>query len=167
MAGKKAMLEDAQRTRRELLRELPIDHSDRRAIEGELEELSAQVAQIEAELPQPVPPPIVDVPTKGQSPAAIPGETGSREADKGPEPRPESREIRKAERTAARDAYKAKCRAAGVKVTDNMIAEAANPKWHSRTQVQKWLVCDPRYDGEADRLIRKVFTEKPHLPKKA
>jgi hypothetical protein len=68
-------------------------------------------------------------------------------------------------RKAARDCYKAECKMRDVKVTDAMIAEAANAKWHGRTAIQKWLACDPRYDGEPDRLIRKVFTDRPHIPR--
>jgi hypothetical protein len=69
---------------------------------------------------------------------------------------------RKRERRVARDAYKDECKDAGVTVTDEMIARAANQRWHTRDAVQKWLTCDPRYDGEPDRLIRKVFSDKPH-----
>ncbi len=72
-------------------------------------------------------------------------------------------ESRKAERRKLCDDYKAECRRPGVKVTDEMIARAASPDWHTRAQVQKWLACHPEYDGEPDRLIRKVFREKPHL----
>jgi hypothetical protein len=72
-------------------------------------------------------------------------------------------EKRKAERRRLRDDYKAECRRKGLKVTDEMIAEAACKTWHSRFQVQKWLACDSDYDGEPDRLIRKVFADKPHL----
>jgi hypothetical protein len=74
-------------------------------------------------------------------------------------------EAQKAERRHLRDEYGAECRRRGVRVTDEMISSAANPRWKSRTQVQKWLACDPRYDGEVDRLIRAVFTKKPHLSK--
>jgi hypothetical protein len=77
------------------------------------------------------------------------------------------RESEKAERKRLRDKYKAECRAVGVKVTDEMIAKAANPKWTSRTNIQKWLGCDPKYSGEANRLIRKVLIDtKPHLREK-
>jgi hypothetical protein len=68
------------------------------------------------------------------------------------------------ERRRLRDDYKAKCKANGVRVTDEMIVRAASETWHSRTQIQKWLKGDPRYDGAPDRLIRKVFRTKPHLP---
>ncbi len=60
--------------------------------------------------------------------------------------------------------YKAECRLAGVRVTDEMIAKAANPRWHSRANIQKWLACDPNYDGWPDRQIRTVFLNKHHLP---
>jgi len=74
-------------------------------------------------------------------------------------------EMRK-ERHARRDGYKSECKRHGVTVTDLMIAEAASSNWHSRTAIQKWLTCDPRYDGEPDRLIRSVFAKKPHIPPK-
>jgi hypothetical protein len=89
------------------------------------------------------------------------------EPSREPHPLPQSKEERKAERKALRDAYKAECKAAGVKVTDEMIGRAANSDWKDgRTAVQKWVACDQRYDGEADRLIRRVLTEKPHLRRK-
>lgn len=72
-------------------------------------------------------------------------------------------ESQKAERKALRDGYRVECKRAGVRLTDEMIAQAASPRWHSRSQIQKWLKCDPEYDGEPDRLIRKVFRDKPHL----
>lgn len=78
---------------------------------------------------------------------------------------------RKAERRKHRDDYKAECKRAGVNVTDLMIAEAANPHtktqkgWNTRDAIQKWLQCDPKYDGHSDRMIRDVFKKKPHLPK--
>jgi hypothetical protein len=76
-----------------------------------------------------------------------------------------------AERKKLRDDYKAACKRAGVKVTDEMIAEAANPTtpnnkgWHSRSNIQKWLACDPKYEGKPDQRIRNVFLRKPHLSK--
>ena len=73
----------------------------------------------------------------------------------------------KSERRALRDAYKGECRKHGVQVTDAMIAEVASGNWHGRTAIQKWLGCDPRYDGEPDRLIRNVFARKPHIPRKS
>jgi hypothetical protein len=72
---------------------------------------------------------------------------------------------RKTERKKLRDDYKGECKSAGVRVTDEEIARAANQRWTSRTNVQKWLSCDPKYDGAPDRLIRQVFRNKPHLTK--
>jgi len=76
------------------------------------------------------------------------------------------REAMKMERKGLRDAYKNECRRAGIKLTDEMIAEEANENWTTRDPVQKWIQCDPRYDGEPDRLIRRVFVQKPHLLKR-
>jgi len=78
---------------------------------------------------------------------------------------PTTAEIRE-KRRVLRDNYKSECKQHGVIVTDAMIAEAANARWHGRTTTQKWLACDPRYDGEPDRLIRSVFTRKHHIPAK-
>jgi len=81
-------------------------------------------------------------------------------------PRAASRALkteRKAERKKLRDDYKAECKRSGVRVTDEMIAEAANTRWHSRANIQKWLACHPKYDGEPDRKIRKIFRDKPHV----
>jgi hypothetical protein len=78
---------------------------------------------------------------------------------------PTAAEIRE-QRRVLRDNYKSECKTNGVRVTDAMIAEAANANWHGRTTTQKWLACDPRYDGEPDRLIRSVFTRKHHIPAK-
>ena len=81
-----------------------------------------------------------------------------------------SEDSTKAERRAARDAYVTECSRQGVIVTDEMIGEAANPRWRSRhsrrSAVQKWMGLDKRYDGAADRMIRSVFERKPHLHKK-
>jgi hypothetical protein len=78
-------------------------------------------------------------------------------------------EARKAERNKLRDDYKAESKRAGVIVTDEMIAKAANPPkgknrgWTSRTHIHKWMACHPKYDGRNDQLIRAVFLNKPHL----
>jgi hypothetical protein len=78
---------------------------------------------------------------------------------------PTAAEIRE-QRRVLRDNYKSECKTNGVRVTDAMIAEAANTKWHGRTAIQKWVGCDPRYNGEPDRLIRSVFARKHHIPAK-
>jgi hypothetical protein len=78
---------------------------------------------------------------------------------------------RKTERRKLRDDYVGECKRAGVRVTDEMIATAANPPkdkskgWNTRDPIQKWLQCDPKYEGRPDRMIRAVFEKKPHLPK--
>ena len=75
------------------------------------------------------------------------------------------KEACKAERKKLRDDYRAECKRANVFVTDEMIAKGANSQWNSRSNIQKWLSCDPKYDGKPDRLIRDVSLKKPHLPK--
>jgi hypothetical protein len=71
-----------------------------------------------------------------------------------------------AERRAALEAYKRECREAGVKVTNPMIAKAADPNWNDRTPVEKWVKAkDPRYNTlPVDRKIRAVLRTKPHIP---
>jgi hypothetical protein len=79
----------------------------------------------------------------------------------------ESRETGRANRKAARDDYKAECKATGVKVTDEMIGREVKPgSKDRRTIVQHWIRCDPRYENY-DRRIRRVFADKPHLPRTA
>jgi len=78
-------------------------------------------------------------------------------------------ESRKAERKKLRDDYQSECKRHGVNVTDEMIAKAANPTtannkgWSSRSNIQKWLACHPKYEGKPDQRIRNVFLKKPHL----
>ena len=64
----------------------------------------------------------------------------------------------KAARKKLRDAYKAACKRLGRRVNHETIAHSVNGLWHSRTQIDKWLQCDPRYNGEPDRLIRQFLT---------
>jgi hypothetical protein len=45
-----------------------------------------------------------------------------------------------------------------------MIAKIANPNWNTRDPVVKWLALDERYES-ADGQLRKVYRDKPHLPK--
>ncbi|MGA2184767.1 MAG: hypothetical protein ABSH47_17240 [Bryobacteraceae bacterium] len=109
----------------------------------------------------------------GNTPTKV-AEAASAQPSPGPEPPPAAinaetgfpRPDKAAERRRLRGDYKAECKARGVRVTDSMIAEAASTRWHSRTQVQKWLQCDPKYEGIPDRLIRAVFVNKPHIPRK-
>jgi hypothetical protein len=47
----------------------------------------------------------------------------------------------KAERKRLCNDYKAECRRAGVKVTDEMIAQAARKQWkRNRWAIQRWLL---------------------------
>jgi len=102
----------------------------------------------------PKPPHVESLPLSGTGPGA-PGDLVTGVAIETP----------KVQRKRLRDEYKAECKAKGVTVTDEMIAEAASPRWKSRANIQKWLSCDPKYDGEPDRLIREVFRKRHHLPK--
>lgn len=96
------------------------------------------------------------------------GSDGTEDDAEGPIREPgasEDLDSRKAERRKLLSDYKAECRQNGVKVTNEMIAKAASPKWSGRTQIQKWTACDPQYDGIPDRLIRAALRNKPHLRK--
>ncbi len=67
------------------------------------------------------------------------------------------------ERKASLEAYKDECRQAGVRINENMIAEAASRLWHERTPVQRWKRNDPRSTPADDAKIRAVLKNKPHL----
>jgi hypothetical protein len=69
------------------------------------------------------------------------------------------------ERTRLLAQYKADGKRAKVAITDRMVAEAANPKWHDRTQVKRWKANDPRISPREDRLIRQVLKNRPHIKK--
>lgn len=80
-------------------------------------------------------------------------------------PETQGREKEKAARTRERDEYKAECKRAGLKITDDDIGRAVKPNSkRPRDIVQKWRACDPRYEV-CDPLIRRVFREKSHLRK--
>jgi len=78
---------------------------------------------------------------------------------------PASEESIATERKRLLAEYKNECRRAGVKVTDDMIAQAASPTWSERTQVTWWKRNDPSSKPAADHAIRRVLRNKPHLPK--
>jgi hypothetical protein len=68
-----------------------------------------------------------------------------------------------AERKALLQAYKDECRKGNIRVTDEMIAEAASRSWHERTPVQRWKRNDRRSTPADDAQIRAVLKNKPHL----
>lgn len=66
------------------------------------------------------------------------------------------------ERCAALLEFKTKGKRLGIKITDLMVAQAANPKWHDRSMVQWWKRnyekgCKP----PQDRMIRAVLARDP------
>jgi hypothetical protein len=71
------------------------------------------------------------------------------------------------ERKALLEAYKTECKACSVHVTYEDIANGANKRWKSRTQIDKWLQHDPRYDGQTDRLIREHLTRETNRLKES
>jgi hypothetical protein len=63
------------------------------------------------------------------------------------------------ERTAAYDAYKRKCKDAGVKMTEQQLARLANRAWNTRDPVMKWKEGKDR-PGD-NRLIRRAMEKVP------
>jgi hypothetical protein len=72
----------------------------------------------------------------------------------------------KAARHRLIDEYKTECRRHGTHTNYEIIAHAVNKRWGSRTQIEKWLACDPRYGGEVDRQIRAYLTSETERLKK-
>jgi hypothetical protein len=69
-----------------------------------------------------------------------------------------------AERTALLTEFKAKGRAVGIRVTDEMVAKAANPgKWNDRTMVAWWKRNDKSSTPVHDRKIRAVLNRDPAM----
>jgi hypothetical protein len=68
-------------------------------------------------------------------------------------------------RAAMLDAYKAECKASGVKVGYIEMGRELDPtSIDPETIVNKWRALDPRYEGWTPA-FRKMFAEKPHLRK--
>jgi len=63
------------------------------------------------------------------------------------------------ERKTAYDAYKRKCKDAGVKMTERKLAQLANRAWNTRDPVMKWKQGKDR-PGD-DRLIRRAMEKVP------
>ena len=67
------------------------------------------------------------------------------------------------ERASLLTAYKTEAANRGIRVTDKMIAEAANPgRWNDRTPIQRWKRNYKCPHGD-DVKIRAVLKKKPHL----
>lgn len=67
-----------------------------------------------------------------------------------------------AERKNALLAFKAKGRKQRIRVTDEMVAQAANPgKWNDRTMVTRWKRDDSRIELIHDKKIRAVLARNP------
>jgi len=65
------------------------------------------------------------------------------------------------ERKRLIDAFKAKAREQGIRVTDKLVAKAANPKWNDRTMVTWWKRNDPKSKPPHDKKIRAVLGRDP------
>jgi len=57
--------------------------------------------------------------------------------------------------------FKVRGRNIGIRITDEMVAHAANPKWNDRTMVTWWKRNDPRCKQPHDRKIRAVLASDP------
>lgn len=57
--------------------------------------------------------------------------------------------------------FKERGRALGIRVTDELVAHAANPNWNDRTMVTWWKRKDPRCKPAHDRLIRAALLKDP------
>jgi hypothetical protein len=69
----------------------------------------------------------------------------------------------RAERRRLLNEYKAKCKAAGRKITYDDIGLAVKPgSQRPRTIVDKWRAGHPDYEGYTEKFLR-MFREKPHL----
>jgi hypothetical protein len=67
-----------------------------------------------------------------------------------------------ARRAAMLTDYKAKGRGMGIRITDEMVAKAANPKkWNERSMVTWWKRNDPRCKPPSDRRIKNVLSQDP------
>jgi hypothetical protein len=65
------------------------------------------------------------------------------------------------ERAGELNSFKAKGRRLHIKITDKMVAKAANDKWNDRTMVTWWKRNDKRCKPPHDRLIRAVLLRDP------
>jgi hypothetical protein len=67
-----------------------------------------------------------------------------------------------AERAELLRAFKAKGKAQRIKITDEMVAKAANPgKWNERSMVTWWKRNDPGCEVRHDKMIRSVLAKDP------
>jgi hypothetical protein len=66
-------------------------------------------------------------------------------------------------RTRELNRFKALAKRKGIRVTDQMLAHAADPNWNDRTIVGWWKRNDPRCTTKMDRKIRAVLARDPAL----
>jgi hypothetical protein len=57
--------------------------------------------------------------------------------------------------------YKARGSEQSIRITDKMVAHAANPNWNDRSMIAWWKRNDPRCNHQHDRLIRGVLGKDP------
>ena len=66
-----------------------------------------------------------------------------------------------AERDGRLKNYKLRARKQSIRITDKMVAHAANPNWNDRTMITWWKRNDTRCKPPHDRLIRAVLQKDP------
>lgn len=70
-----------------------------------------------------------------------------------------SKDIVKAERKALLQAYKNECWLRGEVMTDVKIAHEVSKRWHTRTEISRWLANDPRCTATLDAKIRRFLKD--------
>jgi hypothetical protein len=126
------------------------------------------IAKVSAAVPPQVPAEAAGtVPAQGvgaEPPAESPAATA--ETDFGINIDPLSAE--KAARRRLLNEYKAECKWLDIRMTYESITRAVNPRWKSRSQIDKWLAYTyvGEYDREVDRRIRKYLTSEIERIKK-
>ena len=65
------------------------------------------------------------------------------------------------ERRSALVGFKTRGRRLGIKITDPMVAQAANQKWNDRTMITWWKRNDDGCKPRHDRMIRAVLARDP------
>jgi hypothetical protein len=134
---------------------------ERYALESGLPPSTASAPQNYAGLPA-APAAATTMPLRSELPSEdaqpSPSSTG-KEAGHAPDVPPVGPDLEERKRVFA--AYKDECKAAGVNLTEGVLAKAAQNSWNTRDPVSKWKQGKDR-PGDDDK-IRRVLREKPHL----
>ena len=90
-----------------------------------------------------------------------PGATNESDVDATSTLTPDAEHPVAADRDRLLRAFKAKGKTLGIKVTHEMVAHAADPKWNERSMVTWWLRNDDRCKPPHDKKIRAVLGKEP------